>query len=116
MSEYRLFKEIIALSVAKNWEEAKKEWVLDHIYEAKEAQTCLCGHYPIIEICTIRNVKNNEHALVGNCCINKFLGLGSDKMFNSLKRIRKDITKSVSKTLIDFAHEKKILNDWEYKF
>jgi|SRR3989344_3203392 len=116
MPEYKLFKEIIKLSVAKEWEEAKKEWALDHIYDSLEAQTCLCGHFPIIEICTIKNVKNNEHALVGNCCINKFLGLGTNKLFNSLKRIRDDIDKSVSKALIDLSFDKQIINEWEKDF
>ena len=55
MPQYKLFSEIINLSVAKKWEEAKKEWELDHIYSADEAQTCLCGHHPIIEICVIKN-------------------------------------------------------------
>ena len=116
MPEYQLFKRIIELSVTNKWEDAKKEWILDHIYSAREAQTCLCGHYPIIEICVIKNIKNNEQALIGNCCINRFLGIGSNKMFNSLKKIRKDISKSVSSTLIEFAHEKGVLNDWEKNF
>lgn len=116
MKHYKLFKEIIKLSVANKWEDVKKEWVLDHIYSAMQAQTCLCGHFPIIEICVIKNIKNNEQALVGNCCINKFLGIGSNKIFSALKKIRKDIHRSVNKDLISFAYDKKIVNSWEKKF
>jgi hypothetical protein len=116
MPEYKLFKEIAKLSVAKDWKEAKKEWILDHIYDAKEAQTCLCGHYPIIEICVIKNTKNNEHALVGNCCVNKFFGIGSNKMFAALKKIRVDSTKSVNKPILNLAYDRKYINDWEKDF
>jgi hypothetical protein len=115
-ANYKLFKEIISLSVATTWEEAKLEWVLDHIYSADEAQKCLCTHYPIIEICTMRNIKNNNHALVGNCCVNRFIGIESNKMFSSLKRIRQEMSKSISKVLLDFCFEKGILNNWERGF
>ena len=27
------------------------EWKLDHIYWEDEPDTCLCGHYPINELC-----------------------------------------------------------------
>ena len=113
---YTLFKEIIKLSVAKNWEIAKKEWKLDHIYTALEAQTCLCGHHPIIEICVIKNLKNNEHTFLGNCCIKVLLGIGSNKMFNSLKKIREDIRNSINKPLITFLFEKGVLSEKETIF
>ena len=50
MSEYKLAKEIIALSKASNWDQAKLEWSLESIYKEDEPDTCLCGHFPIIEI------------------------------------------------------------------
>ena len=46
---------ILALSRATDWEVAKKEWRLVEISEADEPETCLCGHFPIIELCTISN-------------------------------------------------------------
>lgn len=115
-NQHTLFKEIIALSDAKDWNIAKKEWILDHIYDAMEPQTCLCGHYPIMEICVIKNLKNNNHTLLGNCCIKILLGLGSNKLFNSLKRIRKDINKSISKDFIKLLSDNKIITDWETEF
>lgn len=57
MSEYKLTQEIIALSVSSNWDVAKLEWKLYEIYEADEPETCLCGHFPIIEICVLSNAK-----------------------------------------------------------
>ena len=58
MSEYKLSKGIIALSQASKWSQAKLEWQLDHIYKEEEPDTCLCGHYPINEICILKNKLN----------------------------------------------------------
>ena len=52
MAEYKLSQEIIALSDAATWDDAKQEWDLDEIYKASRGnpETCLCGHYPILEV------------------------------------------------------------------
>lgn len=75
MSEYKLTQEIIALSQAKTWDVAKLEWILHEIYEAEEPETCLCGHFPIIEICTLQNKLNSNFVTVGNCCVKKSGGI-----------------------------------------
>lgn len=87
MPEYLLFKEIIALSVANTWDQARLEWSLQEIYFSEEPQTCLCGHVPIIEICTIGNKLSDNCTEVGNCCVKMFLGLPSDLIFQGVKRI-----------------------------
>lgn len=116
MSEFKLTKEIIGLSHSQFWNEAKLEWKLDEIYEADEPETCLCGHFPIIETCIIRNNINNNLATVGNCCVKKFMGLSSDKIFQAIKRVRKDNQKSLNAEAINYAHNKNWINDWEKEF
>jgi len=116
MSEYKLAKEIIALSEASNWDQAKLEWTLESIYKEDEPDTCLCGHFPIIEICILRNKLNSNTAIVGNCCVKKFIGLPSDKIFQAVKRVSKDDTKSLNAETIDHAFRNRWINDWEYKF
>lgn len=116
MSEYKLTAEIIRLSMAANWAAAKSEWSLVEVYESDEPDTCLCGHFPIIEICMIANKRNGNKATVGNVCVNKFLGLPSDNIFRSVKRIAKDNTKSLSLDAIDHAYAKKWITDWERDF
>lgn len=116
MSEYRLSKEIIALSKSKNWEQAKREWELVEVFEEDVPGTCLCGHFPIIENCIISNRETNNNATVGNCCVKKFLNLPSDDIFKSIKKVRKDETASMSGSTIDFANEKGWITDWEYNF
>ena len=69
MSEYKLTQEIINRSVSDRWDEAKLEWSLCEVYEAEDPETCLCGHFPIIELCVLGNKTNGRFATVGNCCV-----------------------------------------------
>lgn len=73
MSQYKLTNGILKLSVSKVWDTASLEWKLNEIYEAVNPETCLCGHFPIVEICILKNNLNNESVTVGNCCVKKFL-------------------------------------------
>ena len=106
MSEYKLTQEILALSVGKTWDRARLEWTLHEVYESDEPQTCLCGHFPIIEICTLLNRSNGNVADIGNCCVKKFIGLPSDKIFSAVKRVRRDPTKSLNAEAISHAFAK----------
>lgn len=116
MPEYKLIQEIIALSDADTWEQAKLEWVLDGVYKEDESDTCLCGHFPIIEICELRNRFNNHTAIVGNCCVKKFLGLPSDKIFQAVSRVERDREKSLNAETIKHAYRQGWINEWEIKF
>ena len=99
-----------------NWDAAKLEWQLAEVYEADEPETCLCGHFPIIEICVLSNSVNGNTATVGNCCVKKFIGLPSDKIFQAVKRVRKDNEKSLNAEAIQYAFEKNWINEWEKDF
>ena len=106
MSEYRLTEEIIKLSMANQWDLAKLEWGLESVYKEDTPDTCLCGHRPILEICIIHNNHNHNRAIVGNCCVKKFIGLPSDKIFQAVKRIQKDEQKSLNIEAIQHAYDK----------
>jgi len=116
MSEYKLTSEILALSAAKTWDEAKLEWHLEHIRKEDEPATCLCGHYPIAELCTIVNLKTGLTAIVGNCCVKKFIGLASDKIFQAVKRVQKDLSRALNAETIEHAHRKGWIDDWKRNF
>lgn len=107
---------ILALSRATDWEHAKKEWRLVEVSEADEPETCLCGHYPIVELCTIANATTGRSVDVGNVCIKRFLGFRSDLIFQSLKRIRADRDKALGPDATAFFHERGVINGWEYRF
>lgn len=107
---------ILAMSQATDWEVAKKEWRLTEISEADVPETCLCGHFPIIELCTISNATTNKSVDVGNVCVKRFLGFRSDLIFQSLKRIRADREKAIGPDATAFFYQQGVINSWEYQF
>lgn len=116
MSSRQLTSEIISRSQARTWDKAKLEWSLLDVYEVDKPETCLCGHFPIIELCVLYNKSNGNQATVGNCCVKKFIGLPSDKIFQAVKRIRKDVAKSLNADAIQHAFDRKWINEWEMEF
>src|SRR5690606_16058714 len=74
------------------------------------------SHFPIIEICVIKNKNNKNEAIVGNCCVKKFLGLPSNDIFSAMKKIKKDVEKSINAATLRYAFEKKWINTWEFDF
>jgi len=111
-----LSAEILKRSKATDWPTARREWALIDVYEADEDETCLCEHYPIREICVIKNTITGITAEVGNVCVKRFLGIRSDLIFSGLKRIRSDLSKALNDDAIVFFHNAKVINDWEYDF
>ena len=115
MSEYILTQEIISRSKSKKWDTAKLEWELIEIYPDQDSSYCLCGHYPINEICEIKNKETGEVVEVGNSCVKKFQ-TGMHKIIPSLKKIQRYKLNSVNPETIEYAFQNKIINDWEKEF
>jgi len=116
MAEFQLTRGILARSTATVWDAAKLEWTLHEVFESDEPGTCLCGHYPIIEHCVLRNKINGIFTTVGNCCVKKFIGLPSDLIFQAAKRVRLDASRSLNGEAIEHAREHCWINDWEQEF
>jgi hypothetical protein len=112
----QLRERILAFSEAKDWEVARKEWALVDVYQSGEPDTCLCGHFPIVEICVISNRITKKSTEVGNVCVRRFLGFRSDLIFSAIKKIRKDPTKSLNADAITFFRDRSLLTTWEYGF
>ena len=107
------------MSDAKDWDSARREWSVLNIYKVdgiENAEQCLCGHYPIMELCYIHNKKTESKALVGNCCVKKFMGIDLNQVFDGLKRIMKDDSKAANAAVIEHCYGNDILTDWEYEF
>jgi hypothetical protein len=107
---------ILPLSNAATWEMAVKEWSLTGIHEADEPETCPCGHFPILEVCSMHNRVTGHSTEVGNICVKRFLGLRSDLVFAAIKRIRKEPDKSLNADAIVFFRERAVLTEWEANF
>lgn len=112
----QLESEIIARSESGNWEEAKCEWDLATIYDDDEPGSCLCGHSPIKERCVLKNTINEKEVVVGNVCVHQFMGLPSDGIFKSLKKIKVNPENTLTKEAIEFMHRKGYIDDWLYNF
>ena len=114
---YTLTEEILKLSVSEYWDTAKLEWNFEYAYQSEALETCLCGHYPIKNICVIKNTENGKETEVGNCCINKFLGIDKgNKIFDSIKRLKDDLSKSMSAEVLEYLNDKKVISEYEYEF
>lgn len=111
-----LQKKILELSESKRIDLAIGEWSLDNIVFAEEPQICLCGHFPIIEICILQNSNNGNVAEIGNCCVKRFMNISSDKIFDGIKRIKKQITRSVNMEVLQHARKKGIIDAWQFDF
>lgn len=119
LENYDLTRAIIEKSVAKTWEEAKREWIFDgdiiiasDVEVANSDYVCLCGHRHLKELCYIRNTINENTALVGNCCVRKFLHNieNTNKIFAAIR------DKRLNKALIDYAFNQGFINEEEYNF
>lgn len=106
---------MLLLSEASRWPEAKLEWTIDDIYESVPSIICLCGQH-ISNVCVLLNHKNNKQAIVGSCCAKKFVGVPSDRIFQSIKRIREDRSRSLNGETIRFGFNKGWVSQWEYDF
>lgn len=107
---------ILARSFSKDWDAAKLEWRLSHIYDVDEPEECLCSHFPIIEICVLINRRNGQTAEVGNVCVKRFMGIRSDKIFACVKRLRLDPDKAANAETIELLFEQNLINTWERSF
>jgi hypothetical protein len=116
MSQVQLKDEIISRSVAGSWEEARREWALREVYFASEPDQCLCGQFPIIELCVLTNRRNGREAVVGNVCVKRFLQLPSDRIFAGLKRIQVKPAAALTEEAIEYAFERRWINAWEREF
>ncbi|MYB05041.1 MAG: hypothetical protein F4Y24_01685 [Gemmatimonadetes bacterium] len=113
---FALGRRIVELSEAADWDRARLEWRIEDIYIQRKPETCLCGHFPINELCVLRNRKNHNRAIVGNVCVKKFMKLSSDRMFAAIKRVTADETKAFNVHVIEHAFAKRWINDWERDF
>ena len=115
--KFALMTNIIALSGARNWDEAKLEWEwVGWFKETNPYGTCLCGHSPITDHCVLMNRKNSERVIVGSICVKKFLGLPADKIFHAIERIQEDPARSLNAETINFAHKQGWISDWDRWF
>lgn len=108
---------VVELSVADAWDEAKLEWEFEKAVLSEEPEKCLCTHHPIKELCYIKNRRNANRTMVGNCCVRHFFGIHEPTtIFQALKRVEADATRSLGKVALKYAVSQHIFNAWEIGF
>ena len=120
---WKLREELIALSESNNWQTAVQEWdliAIEILEIGEELHTCLCGHYPIREVCHIKNRDNRNETEVGNCCVRFFeehgAFVGAHKIFDGCHRLRQNPSSSANLELVNHAFHRGILTAWESNF
>lgn len=113
-----LKRRIMALSRSDTWLAARLEWKLDRVefLEDGDHETCACTHTPIKELCFLLNTLNGNELMVGNVCVNQFMGIDSEGIFASLRRIRENPSRSPSDALVVYAFEHRLITEWELRF
>jgi hypothetical protein len=106
----QLKAEMIERSREQEWNQAKLEWDLEDVFRVSEERDCLCGHNPILQICTLRNQLTRQTAEVGNVCVERFLGMRSKRIFSAIKRIRDDENRSLNKEAIGMFCKLKVIS------
>ena len=112
----RLKAHILDLSHEKtSFELARLEWSLQFVEVSDEPDHCPCGQ-EIREHCYIGNRATGAQTYVGNVCVNRFLGLKTDSLFEGLKRIKENPTANANHAVIDYAERNGYLFDKEPEF
>jgi hypothetical protein len=69
---YHLFEEVVAVSFADNWADARLEWDVSS-FTTMDDETCVCGKKHIVRCYTIRNCVNGNMLFpIGSECVHKF--------------------------------------------
>lgn len=113
---FRFFEELSKRSVASTWEKAREEWTLQEIHKEEKPEVCLCGHSPIYEFCVVKNRYNNNSAIVGNVCAQKFLGLPFTRIFAALQRVSSNLGKPLNPEVVEHAFSRGWFDEAEYNF
>lgn len=111
----RLKAHILPLSNSQEFHDAIKEWRLVGVEISEEFDNCPCGQ-EIKEHCYIENKSTGHKTYVGNICINRFIGINTGNLFDSLKRIARDSKANANEDLINHAYKLGYIYESEYGF
>lgn len=110
----RLQNEIIALSVSKDWESAKKEWEVKWYFYDKGYRGCLCGPRGIHNICVIRNKLNFNEREICNSCVRLYLGLDAGvELEKCVRKIKANIEYNMSHSALMYLERNTVIDECE---
>jgi len=110
-----LCERIIDLSHSRIWTTVKDEWQLLYIYRTEAWGVCLC-ETDIKDHCVLYNNVTLQQTVVGNVCVNNFMGLETNILFEGVKRIRNNPIAAPNMALMEYCKQQKWLSDNEQQF
>lgn len=111
----KLKEHILLKSESTDFYTAKHEWKVTRLVLSETSSYCPCGQL-IWEHCYIDNIITGASAIVGNVCVNHFMGVDMSSIFTWVKKLKKDPKKLANIILIDYAVKHRLINDWETNF
>ena len=108
---------LLAHSESACWEKAKVEWDFENAFYTEERVPCICTDFPIQNVCVIYNIHNGNRGYVCSSCAKRVLGIDiADKIFGSLAKLKKDLSKSMSRDVLEFLYSRLDLSMTEIGF
>ena len=106
--------ELIAQSLAEDWEAAKLEWTLEGAVLEPNWSNCLCGH-GIKQKCYLRNSRTGAVNFVGSSCVKQFMRHldAPSAMFQSIRRVRQAPERRLHRRLLRLAVESGVITEEE---
>ena len=106
--------ELIAQSLAEDWEAAKLEWTLEGAVLEPHWSSCLCGH-GIKQKCYMRNTKTGAVNFVGSSCVKQFMRHldAPSAMFQSIRRVRQAPERRLHRRLLSLAVDSGLITEEE---
>lgn len=114
-----LTERLLEISTSPLWSEARREWEVECVYlldRHDEPRRCLCSHYPIRELCVLKNRNTGHRTTVGNKCVQQFVGVDTADIVSGLRRVRDHPSSPLPPAAAEYAHGRGWLSDWELKF
>lgn len=110
----RLQNEIIALSVSKDWESAKKEWEVKWYFYDKGYRGCLCGPRGIHNFCVLWNKLNSNEREICNSCVRLYFGLDAGvELEKCVRKIKANIEYNMSHSALMYLERNTVIDESE---
>ena len=113
---FKLIESVMRNSVSQDWDSAIDEWMIVGYEFVNGDGVCECGKEMISQLNYVRNRYTGHELIVGSECINKFFNEDIDGIHPSIKRVTKDINKSLYFRLIQTASQNGIISDMDRRF
>ena len=113
---FKLIESVMHNSVSQDWDSAIDEWMIVGYEFVNGDGVCECGKEQISQLNYVRNRYTGHELIVGSECINKFFYADISGIHPSIRRVSKDINKSLYVRLVQTACQNGIISEADRRF